>query len=173
MTLIQQFGMRKGLKAFGRETGMKSMTKEIHVQQLHQRNSFKPINVRSMTDEEKARLQDAIMLLVQKDSENEVKSRLVYNGKETRKWLSREEIAGPIVSLESIHLTFAMYAYYLAVINHSLHHLHVRKRSSSSCYMIEKYNTHQPFPCYWTMNSHFLNYATLIFFSLHSYKSLC
>ena len=64
MSFIQQFSMRKGLKAFGRETGMKSMTKEI--EQLHQGNSFKPINVCSMTDGEKARVQDAIMFLAQK-----------------------------------------------------------------------------------------------------------
>jgi len=109
MSFIQQFSMRKGLKAFGRETGMKIMTKEI--EQLHQRNSFKPINVSSMTDGEKARVQDAIILLAQKDSENEVKSRLVYNGKESRKWLSREETANPTVSLESINLTFAIDAH--------------------------------------------------------------
>ena len=109
MSSIQKFSMRKGLKAFGRETGMKSMTKEI--EQLHQRNSFKLINVRSMTDGEKARVQDAIMLLAQKDSENEVKTRLVYNGKETRKWLSREETASPTVSPESMNLTFAIDAH--------------------------------------------------------------
>jgi len=101
--------MRKGLKAFGRETGMKSMTKVI--EHFHQCNSFKPIHVCSMTDGEKARVQDAIMLLAQKDSENEVKSRLVYNGKETRKWLSREETASPTVSLESIDLAFAIDAH--------------------------------------------------------------
>ena len=36
------------------------------------------------------------MLLTQKDSEEDVKSRLVYNGNETRKWLSREETASSI-----------------------------------------------------------------------------
>ena len=103
---IQQFSMNKGLKTLGKEIGMKSMTKEI--EQLHKRNSFKPINVCNMTDGEKARVQDAIMLLTQKDSEEDVKSRLVYNGKETRKWLSREETTSPTVSLESINLTFAI-----------------------------------------------------------------
>jgi len=46
MSFIQQYRMRKGLKTFGRETGMKCMTKEI--EQLYQRNSFKPINVSSI-----------------------------------------------------------------------------------------------------------------------------
>ena len=105
ISFIQQFSMRKGLKTFGKENGMKSMTKEI--QQLHQRNSFRPIDVNNMTDKEKSRVQDTIMLLAQKDSD-EVKSRLVYNGRETRKWLSREETASPTVSLESINLTLAI-----------------------------------------------------------------
>ena len=43
------------------------------------------------------------------------------------------------------------------VITHPLHHLQVRKKSSSSCYMIETYNTRHCFPCYWTMDSHILN----------------
>ena len=64
-----------------------------------------------MTDVEKARVQDAIMFLTQKASQEDVKSRLVYNGKETRKWLSKEETASPTVSLESINLTFAIDAH--------------------------------------------------------------
>ena len=108
ISFIQQFSMKKGLKTFGKENGMKSMTKEI--QQLHQRNSFRPIDVNNMTDKEKSRVQDVIMFLAQKDSD-EVKSRLVYNGRETRKWLSREETASPTVSLESINLTFAIDAH--------------------------------------------------------------
>jgi len=46
-----------------------------------------------------------------KDSQEDVKSRLVYNRKETRKWLSREETASPKVSLEIINLTFAIDAH--------------------------------------------------------------
>jgi len=46
---------------------------------------------------------------------------------------------------------------YFVVITHPLHQLQVRKRSSSNCYTIERYNTRHRFPCYWTMNSHILN----------------
>ena len=35
---------------------------------------------------------------------------------------------------------------YFAVTTHPLHQLQVRKRSSSSCYMIETYNTRHRFP---------------------------
>jgi len=46
---------------------------------------------------------------------------------------------------------------YFVIITRPLHPIPVRKRCSSSCYMIETYNTHHRFPCYWTMNSHILN----------------
>ena len=109
MNFVQQFSMRKGTKEFGERVAMKSMTKEV--EQLHKRNSFKPVNVSELTDAEKRKAQDAIMMLVQKEGENDVKSRLVYNGKGTRKWLSREDTASPTVALESINLTFAIDAH--------------------------------------------------------------
>ena len=37
---------------------------------------------------------------------------------------------------------------YFVVINRPLHQLQVRRRRSSSCYMIETYNTRHRFPCY-------------------------
>ena len=46
---------------------------------------------------------------------------------------------------------------YFVIITRPLHPIPVRKRSSSSCYMIETYNRHHRFPCYWTMSSHILN----------------
>jgi len=39
---------------------------------------------------------------------------------------------------------------YFVIITRALHPIPVRKRSSSSCYMIETYNTRHRFPCYWT-----------------------
>jgi Reverse transcriptase (RNA-dependent DNA polymerase) len=47
---------------------------------------------------------DALMLLTEKKS-GVVKGRMVYNGKPTREWLSREDATSPTVSLESIFLT--------------------------------------------------------------------
>ena len=37
---------------------------------------------------------------------------------------------------------------YFVIITRPLHPIPVRKRSSSSCYMIETYNTRHRFPCY-------------------------
>ena len=61
ISFIQQFSLRKGSKEFGEKVAMQSMTKEV--EQLHKRNSFKPISISEFTDEEKRMAQDAIMLL--------------------------------------------------------------------------------------------------------------
>ena len=37
-----------------------------------------------------------------------VKGRCVYNGKPTRDWISREEVASPTVSSESVFITSAV-----------------------------------------------------------------
>ena len=44
------------------------------------------------------------MFLTEK-RDGSTKGRMVYNGKPTREWLSREETASPTVNLESIMLT--------------------------------------------------------------------
>ena len=65
-----------------------------------------------------------------------------------------------IVACGRLHNFFKLYAFILlsstlvpgindfVVTSHPLHQLQVRKRSSSSCYMIETYNTRHRFPCY-------------------------
>ena len=46
----------------------------------------------------------ALMFLTEKRDKS-VKGRMVYNGKPTREWLTREDSASPIAALESIMLT--------------------------------------------------------------------
>ena len=47
------------------------------------------------------------MFLSQK-RDSTVKGRMVYNGKPTRNWISREEVASPMVSSESVFITSAV-----------------------------------------------------------------
>ena len=47
---------------------------------------------------------EALMFLTEK-RDSSIKGRMVYNGKPTREWLSREDTASPTVALESIMLT--------------------------------------------------------------------
>jgi len=63
-------------------------------------------------------------------------------------------------AMKSLDFFFELYAFiiltstlvlginYFVIITRPLHPIPVRKRSSSSCYMIETYNTRHRFPCY-------------------------
>jgi hypothetical protein len=97
----QQYIVQRGLKKFG-QSGAKAATKEMD--QLHRRNCFTPIDVASMTQEERRKTVDALMFLTEKRDKS-IKGRMVYNGKPTREWLSREDSTSPTAALESIMLT--------------------------------------------------------------------
>ena len=102
----QQYMLQKGLKVFG-QRGYDAAEAEIH--QLHDRVCFKPVSVATMTAEEKRKAMEALMFLTEKrpdlEGNTKVKGRMVYNGKPTREWLSREDSASPTVSTESLFLT--------------------------------------------------------------------
>ena len=104
---IQQYYLTKGLKIFG-EDGKKAAMKEL--EQLVQRNCWCPISVKELTQQEKERAVEAMMLLAQKNS-GEHKGRCVYKGNETREWLTREDTASPTASLEAINATCVIDAY--------------------------------------------------------------
>ena len=100
-SFAQQYMLEKGLKIFG-PRGHDASKKEIN--QLHQRTCFAPLLVSEMTQSEKKKAQLALMFLTEK-RDTSVKGRMVYNGKPTREWLSREDAASPTAALESIILT--------------------------------------------------------------------
>jgi len=100
-SFAQQYLLQKGLKKFG-EKGRAATTKELD--QLHQRNCFSPLDVKSLSPAEKRKAQEALLFLTEKRDKT-IKGRMVYNGKPTREWLSREDSASPTAALESIMLT--------------------------------------------------------------------
>ena len=100
-SFAQQFLLHKGLKVFG-EHSHEAATKEMD--QLHRRNCFTPISVKDMTSTERRKAMGALMFLTEKRDKS-VKGRMVYNGKPTREWLTREDSASPTAALESIMLT--------------------------------------------------------------------
>lgn len=101
VSFSQQYLLKKGLQKLG-ESGYKAADKEVD--QLHRRNCFSPMDVSTLTPEEKRKAMEALMFLTEKRDKT-IKGRLVYNGKPTREWLSREDSASPTASLESIFLT--------------------------------------------------------------------
>ena len=74
------------------------------LEQLHKRVCYKPIHPSEMTAEEKKKAQDALMFLTEKRDKT-VKGRMVFNGKPTREWMSKEESASSTASNEGITLT--------------------------------------------------------------------
>ena len=103
----QQYILQKGLKVFG-TAGAQGAQDEL--EQLHKRNCFTPIDFNNMPEEEKMKAMEALMFLTEKRDKS-IKGRMVYNGKPTREWLSREDSASPTVALESILLTATIDAY--------------------------------------------------------------
>jgi len=75
-----------------RRSGADAAIKELD--QLHKRNCFTPVDIAEMTKEERRKAQEALMFLTEKRDKS-VKGRMVYNGKPTREWLSREDCCEP------------------------------------------------------------------------------
>ena len=101
MIFIQQYYITKGLKVFGQQ-GKDAAMKELG--QLVNRNCWKGIHVSELSESEKKKAVEAMMLLALKHT-GEVKGRYVYKGNDTRGWLTREETASPTASLEGILVT--------------------------------------------------------------------
>ena len=91
----QQYVYEKGIKLF-RERGEQAATKEWD--QFHRRKCFVPVDIASLTEKEKKRAQQAVMLLTEKRN-GDIKGRAVYNGKPMREWLSREDTTSPTTFL--------------------------------------------------------------------------
>ena len=100
-SFAQQYILKKGLQKFG-EQGAAASSKEMD--QLHRRNCFTPISAEEMTPNERKKAMEALMFLSEK-RDGAIKGRCVCNGKETRKWLTREDSASPAAAHESIVLT--------------------------------------------------------------------
>ena len=99
--------LKKGLLKFG-DKGKAASVKELD--QLHRRNCFTPLMVSELSQTERKKAMEALMFLSEK-RDGTVKGRMVYNGKPTRKWLTREDSASPTAALESIMLTAVIEAH--------------------------------------------------------------
>ncbi|CAJ1945755.1 unnamed protein product [Cylindrotheca closterium] len=84
VSFIQQYYLNKGLKIF-KEWGKEAALKELD--QLIKRSCWTPISNGELTESEKRKAVDAMMLLAEKNS-GDIKGRFVYKGNETRDCLS-------------------------------------------------------------------------------------
>ena len=94
----------KGLKLFGPKGKMAAIDK---LTQLCKRNCFTPIAIKEMTRAKRDKAQEALMFLCEK-KDGSIKGHMVYNGKPTREWLTREDVASPTAATESVFLTAAI-----------------------------------------------------------------
>ena len=103
----QQYQLGKGLKLFG-ERGHKASSSEL--EQLHHRKCFRPVSVNNMTRNERMKAQLAMMLLTEKRC-GKVKDRMVFDGRKTQEWITKEDSASPTTTLEGILLTLTIDAH--------------------------------------------------------------
>src|SRR5210317_1729044 len=96
--LMQQISLREGLRRFG------------EMEQLHMRDTFKPILPSNLIPEKKKEVLESIMLLKQK-RDGTIKGRNCADGKKQREFTSKEEAASPTVKLESVFLTSVIEAH--------------------------------------------------------------
>lgn len=107
LSCVQQYYFGKGLRVFGEEKGKAAALREVW--QQHTRKYFAPIAVHLLTRQERAKTQEALMYLVQKRT-GEIKGHMVYNSKPTRKWLTKENMASPMVATDSLFDTIKIAA---------------------------------------------------------------
>ena len=101
MQLVQQYNFETGMKKFGHR-GKVAAVKEVR--QQHACKCFSLIAVEQLMRQERQQTQEALMYLTEK-CDRSIKGRMVYNGKPTRDWLSKEEAASPTVTMEGLMLT--------------------------------------------------------------------
>ena len=101
INLVQTHSLQAGIKKFGQK-GVDSANKEIR--QLHERNCFKPVDVKSVTSLEKKRASESLIFLTEK-RDGTVKSRQCANGSIQQEWMSKENTASLTVSLPAVTLT--------------------------------------------------------------------
>ena len=98
VSFIQQYYITKGLKLF-KEDGEEAAIKELEM--MLRRNCFSPVHVEDMSESEKRKAADAMLLLAQKNDDS-IKGRMVFKGSQTRDWISREEASSPTASHEAL-----------------------------------------------------------------------
>ena len=86
--------MRKGLQVFD-DQGLATFKKEI--QQLHDFDVITPINVETITKQQKSRALSYLMFLKKKRDGN-IKGRGFVDGHKQQLWMQKEQTSSPTVS---------------------------------------------------------------------------
>ena len=106
-SFVQTYTLNKGIKKFG-DRGYEAAYKEV--EQLHKRMVFEPIDVNTLTPQERKRALESLIFLVEK-RDGRIKARACANGSKQREWMAKGEAASPTVGLESVLLTATIEAH--------------------------------------------------------------
>ena len=101
IAMVQTYSLKAGIKEFG-DKGVDAAGKEMT--QLHERNCFKPVDVSSLSDQEKKRALESLIFLTEK-RDGRIKARACANGSKQREWMSKEDSTSPTVSLPAVLAT--------------------------------------------------------------------
>lgn len=100
-SFIETFTLKKGLAKFGQK-GREAAFNEM--KQLHDRVVFVPIDIATLTQQEKKRAMESLIFLVEK-RDGRIKARTCANGSTQRSYVGKEDAASPTAITESILLT--------------------------------------------------------------------
>jgi hypothetical protein len=104
---MQMYYGEAGLNKFG-ESGKKACFKKLG--QMMDRVCYNPILPKDLTAEAKRKVVEGIMIMNMKRDES-IETRLRYNGKSTREWISNEDKSSPTASNEALFLSAVLDAH--------------------------------------------------------------
>ena len=99
--IFTQMSFKKGIDKHG-DRAIEGMQKELR--QMHLRDSFIPKHKKDLTDQQWKNKCEAVNLIKEK-SDGTIKGRCCADGRQQRKWISKEESASPTAATESVLLT--------------------------------------------------------------------
>ena len=104
MSFVESYSLKAGIKRFGKK-GEDAAIGEM--KQLHDRKCFKPIRPQELTKEERRKVLETIIFIVEK-RDGRIKARSCADGRKQRDWMTREDTASPTVATESVMMTAAI-----------------------------------------------------------------
>ena len=93
--------MKQGLKKYGKQ-GYNAAYGEM--KQLHDCICFKPININSLTPEERKKALESLIFLTEKH-DRRIKGQTCANGSKQHNWMNKEDTGSPMAALKSVLIT--------------------------------------------------------------------
>jgi Reverse transcriptase (RNA-dependent DNA polymerase) len=98
---VETYSLKRAINKFGEDA---KQAAQGEMQQLQDRDCFRPISKRELTALERSRAVESLLFVVEKKS-GKKKARFCANGSTQRTWMGRDDVSSPTVSTESTLLT--------------------------------------------------------------------